>query len=169
MLNPFSYPLEQLLKLLAQATVNALFVIPILVLLGFIFRSLIALPSFINILPFLVSSLVGLLFYYLIYFLSALSAFWIYKARSVIYGVIIVSGLMNGSVLPLDLFPNWLQTTSLYLPFQYLMFVPIQAYLGRVNNWKQIIMLTLLWIVIFAIAIAGTWRLGIKKFEAVGQ
>ncbi len=169
LLKPFSYPLEQLLKLLAQATVNALFVIPILVLLGFIFKSLIALPSFHNILAFLASSLVGLLFYYLIYFLSALSAFWIYKARSVIYGVIIVSSLMNGSMLPLDLFPDWLQTASLYLPFQYLMFVPIQAYLGRVNNWGQIIMLTLLWIVILAIAITGAWRMGIKKFEAVGQ
>lgn len=169
LLKPFSYPLEQFLKLLAQATVNALFIIPVLVFLGFIFKSLLTLPSGIQILTFLASSLAGLLFYYLIYFLSALSAFWIYKARSVIYGVIVVSNLMNGSLLPLDLFPNWLQTVSLYLPFQYLMFVPIQAYLGRINNWGQIIMLTLLWITILITATAYAWRLGIKKFEAVGQ
>ncbi|NCO04755.1 MAG: hypothetical protein GW939_01250 [Candidatus Magasanikbacteria bacterium] len=169
LLKPFSYPLEQFVHLLGEGTINTLFITPIVLLAAFFARHIIALPSLEHFLLFLLMSVMGLLFYFLFYFLVSLSSFWVTHGGNFIYGMIIVSSFLNGSMLPLDLFPEWYLRINVYLPFQYLIFLPIQAYLGRIQDIGQTLLIGGIWLAIFIAAVWGVWRLGIKKYEAVGK
>ncbi len=169
LLKPFSYPLEKLVKLFGQATINTLFMAPIAVLIGFLLKNYINLPSLTNFIQFIGLAFIALIFYYLIYFLTALSSFWVTHGGNFIYATIIISNFLNGGTLPLDLFPAWYQSISIYLPFQYLLYIPIQGYFGNIENWLFTLSIALVWIIIFIIITKIIWKMGIKKFEAVGR
>jgi len=169
LLKPFSYPLEKLVKLFGQATINTLFMAPIAIFIGFLLRDYIQLPSLTNFLQFVGLALVALTLYYLLYFLTALSSFWVTHGGNFIYATIITSNFLNGGTLPLDLFPTWFQSISAYLPFQYFLYIPIQGYFGNIENWLFTLSIALAWIIIFIIIVWTVWKMGIKKFEAVGR
>lgn len=169
LLKPFSFSMERFMKSLGQGTINMIFVLPPTILIAFFARHATAIPGITVWLQFLGMSIVGLVFYYLVYFLAALSSFWVVRGSNVIYGTIIVSGFLNGSVLPLDLFPEWYRPISELLPFQFLIFIPIQTFLGNITNWLSLLGTAAVWIGIFICLIWLTWKRGIRKFEAVGR
>lgn len=169
LLKPINYPLSMLADSLGHATINLVLVTPIIALILFVTGTANYLPSLPSLALFFGFMLVGLLFYYLIYFLSALSSFWLDRGSNIIYGVIVISNLLNGGVVPIDIFPEWLIRISNFLPFQFLMFTPIQFWLGRAQDVLTISVTAISWLIILTIITAVVWRLGIKKFEAVGQ
>lgn len=169
MLKPFSYTYEQFYKFLGKVTINAVFITPIVLILVYYFRNSAPFPGALGWLQFLIMGIVSALFYFLIYYFASLSSFWLINGRSAVYGMLIASNLLNGSLLPLDLFPLWFQHINNYLPFQYLIFVPIQALLGRIEDWTPIIIGCSVWVVLLTLLIKATWNYGIKKFEAVGR
>jgi ABC-2 type transport system permease protein len=168
LLKPYSYKIEMLMRQLAEATINIVFVAPILAVIAFLGRHVVSLPSPRQFLYFFGALALAAILYFFIYFLAALSSFWVVNGRNVIYATLITSGLINGSLLPLDLFPGWFQTISTYLPFQYLAYVPIQLFLGRTEHVGMAYLGALIWVGIFAVLVHTIWRLGVKKFEAVG-
>ncbi|MFH1286257.1 MAG: ABC-2 family transporter protein [Candidatus Magasanikbacteria bacterium] len=169
LLKPFSYTLERFLKLVATSTINMIVMGPIILILAIIFRNAIPFPNTGGWALFGLFTFIGLAFYFLIYYLTALSAFWVHRGGSFIYGVLLFAGFLNGSVLPLDLFPAWFQPMSNMLPFQFLIFVPIQAFLGRLANPVSLFMTALVWITVFSLLIWFTWNRGVRKYEAVGR
>lgn len=169
LLRPYSYMGETLAKFLGEATINTVFVTPVLLVIIFLARHTITLPSFANWLQFLGMLLVGAIFYFLFYFLAALCAFWFERGRNFIYGMLIINLFLNGSLVPLDLFPQTFQHISHYLPFQFLIFIPIQTLLGRITHWPQILEVAGAWIIIMSSLIWMVWSLGVKKFESNGK
>ncbi|KKW42848.1 MAG: hypothetical protein UY92_C0003G0054 [Candidatus Magasanikbacteria bacterium GW2011_GWA2_56_11] len=169
LLKPFSYSLEQGLLLAAQASINLVFALPPFIILGLFINRFIELPDLGDIAAFALLTLIGLIFYYLVYLLSAFSSFWIEKGSTAIYAMIVVSLLLSGSLLPLDLFPDWFQTASRYAPFQYLMYVPIQGFLGQITDWSRTLAVAAVWIVLLAAAARTVWLRGLKKYEAAGR
>lgn len=169
LLKPMNYPLLMLADQAGHATINILLVTPITVVAAYIFGLGKFFPSPYNLILFVMSMVVGLLFYYLFYFLSALSSFWMERGSNFIYAIIIASNFLNGSVVPLDVFPNWLQRSSHFMPFQFLMFTPTQIFLGHTENLLSLLPIALIWMLIFVGLIMFVWHLGIKKFESVGQ
>lgn len=169
LLKPFNYSFEQFLKLCGKATINAIFILPAVLLLTFLFKQTAELPPFINWLEFIGMMCVGLIFYFLIYYLAALASFWLTYGRSVIFGTLVISNFLNGGLMPLDTFPDWFQKINVYSPFKFLLFMPIQAFLGRIQNWNIILLSCSAWIIIFILIIMFVWRQGIKKYEAVGR
>ena len=169
LLKPFSYTLEQFYKLLGQATINAIFIFPALFLIGYISKDVIDLPGLQNIIHFLGLSFIALLFYFLIYFFGSLATFWLTDGRSAVYALLIASNFLNGSIIPLDIFPLWGQKIVNLLPFRYLLFVPIQAFLGRIENYQQLFVGQLIWAIILIALIYIVWQRGIRRYEAVGR
>lgn len=169
LLKPINYPLSMLADSLGHATINLVLVTPVIALILFITGTAHYLPPLPSLAFFFGFMLVGLLFYYLIYFLSALSSFWLDRGSNIIYGLIVMSNFLNGAIIPIDIFPEWLIHISNYLPFQFLMYTPIQFWLGRAQNIPAISITAVSWLIILSIITVLVWRLGIKKFEAVGQ
>ncbi len=169
LLKPFNYSFEQFIKLAGKATINAVFILPMVLIITFTAGQSAHLPPLINWIQFLGMITIGLIFYFLIYYLAALASFWLTYGRSVIFATLVTSNFLNGALMPLDTFPDWFQKINVYSPFKFLVFMPIQAFLGRVHEWKTILLVCTAWIIIFIFAIMFVWRRGIKRYEAVGR
>jgi len=129
------------------------------------------LPSSLLSIPlFLLSLLLAMILAFQFTFLFSLSAFWLEENSSVGLFVDTLIPLMAGNLLPLDLFPSPISHILNSLPFKYLLYFPIDVYLGRVNLpsvvWGLFSML--LWIGVLQALIAIVWRRGLKRYTAVG-
>jgi ABC-2 type transport system permease protein len=97
-------------------------------------------------------------------------AFWttrVYALNEFYYALVI---LFAGQFVPLELMPSVIQQIAQFLPFQLFKYFPIQLILGRlpVEVIVRDFALGLLW---FGLALAlfqWAWRMGLKRFSAVG-
>ena len=66
--------------------------------------------------------------------------------------------------------PKIVQDIAQYLPFQLLIYYPIQLILGKLTN-EQIIhgyLMAGIWLVIAIVSFNWVWRNGVKRYSAVG-
>lgn len=165
---PFSYPLRQFVDVLAKTSLNIIIVIPIVIVCSTLFGITTYLPHGPAIMYGLAWSTLALYLYIVIYFLIAVLSFWVDRAESYIYATIVFSNFFNGSLLPLDAFPGWFITINNWLPFKYLMYVPIQAFLGKHQFSILELGIGLGWALFSSLAINVIWKRGLKKYESQG-
>jgi ABC-2 type transport system permease protein len=97
-------------------------------------------------------------------------AFWttrIYSIHEFYFALIL---LFSGQFVPLTLMPKVIQDIAQYLPFQLLIYYPIQLILGKLSP-EQIIqgyVMGFIWLVVSLVLFNWVWRQGIKRFSAVG-
>jgi ABC-2 type transport system permease protein len=97
-------------------------------------------------------------------------AFWttrIYSLSEFFFGV---SLLFSGQFVPLDLMPPTIQSIASFLPYQFMIYLPVQIILGRVPPEQLLpkLGLGLAWLLVFFILFRLVWRAGLKRFSAVG-
>lgn len=168
LVKPFSYPIKQFVEVLAKTTLNLAIVIPVLILGDILFNFGNYLPNGISLAYGAAWALLALFLYVGIYFLVAITSFWVERANSYIYATIVLSNFFNGSLVPLDAFPPWFLSVSQWLPFKYLMFVPIQAFLGRYTFTFIDIGIGLGWLIILGTLINVMWTKGLRQYEGQG-
>ncbi|HEX5840474.1 MAG TPA: ABC-2 family transporter protein [Anaerolineales bacterium] len=97
-------------------------------------------------------------------------AFWttrVYSIHEFYYALIL---LFSGQFVPLTLMPRLIQDIAQYLPFQLLIYFPIQLILGRLSG-AQIIQgfgMGGIWLAVSIFLFNLIWRNGVKRFSAVG-
>ncbi len=106
---------------------------------------------------------------FLMMVLLGIFAFWLEDARalSFIYQKFVF--VFGGMLLPLELFPQWLGNISKILPFSYVAYHP--AKLWVMFNWQDffnVIVNQILWIIIFIVLITITYKICIKKISING-
>lgn len=84
-------------------------------------------------------------------FLVSMSTFWLlnYMATQQMAGVLI--GLFSGMLVPVTLFPDWLQTVARFTPYPSMLQTPLEVFLGKhtgVVDAAQAIGSQLLWAVV---------------------
>ena len=144
--------------------------IPIWILLFFLYKpdySHLTLTAIFIALPALI---MGFLVGFLLSAAITSLAFWttrVYSIHEFYYAMIL---LFSGQFVPLPLMPKLVQDVAQFLPFQLLIYFPIQVILGKLSS-AQIIqgyVVGTIWL-IFAISIfTWIWRNGVKRFSAVG-
>ncbi len=97
-------------------------------------------------------------------------AFWTTRVYSIheFYFALIL--LFSGQFVPLTLMPKLIQDIAQYLPFQLLIYYPIQLILGKLST-VQIIqgyVMAVIWLVIAITLFNWVWRNGVKRYSAVG-
>jgi ABC-2 type transport system permease protein len=97
-------------------------------------------------------------------------AFWTTRVYALMEFYMAVIVLFGGQFVPLDLMPPVIQSIARYLPFQLLKYFPIQLALGRLT--PDVIVrdfaMGLVWLVVAAVIFQWVWRVGVKRFSAVG-
>ena len=72
---------------------------------------------------------------------------------------------------PLELFPGWLERITWYLPFRWAVWFPVELALGRLS--PELIAagfrMQALWLALGLLLLRAVWRLGIRKYAAVGS
>jgi ABC-2 type transport system permease protein len=121
-------------------------------------------------LPFIILSLVaGCLLHFLIYMCLALTSFWIEENSAFfwIYSKLVFT--LGGMLLPIDMFPLWLQKISAYLPFAYVTYTPARLTVDfSVSRFIQGFSIQLLYIAVFAIISALVYRRGVRNVNVNG-
>lgn len=78
--------------------------------------------------------------------------------------------LFSGYLLPQELMPGWIASAAEVLPFRYTLGAPVELIARPLERGDVAILMLgqLGWTVATVAAALGVWRLGIKRFEAVG-
>lgn len=98
-------------------------------------------------------------------------AFWMTDA----YGVFQLSDMLifvfGGYIVPLFLFPHTVEMISYLIPFSYMIYFPVAAFVGLFNTQQLLLILLgqIVWISIFSLFYKMLLRNGLKAFTGVGQ
>jgi ABC-2 type transport system permease protein len=143
---------------------------PIWIILYFLFKPDFSSVSMTGILLAMPAMLLAFFIGYLLSATITALAFWTTRAYSIheFYFALIL--LFSGQFVPLTLMPKVIQDIAQYLPFQLLIYYPIQLMLGKLSA-EQIIqgyVMALIWLGISMLLFNWVWRNGVKRYSAVG-
>ncbi len=121
-------------------------------------------------LPFIILSLVaGCCLNFFIYMSLALTAFWIEENTAFfwIYSKLIFT--LGGMLLPLDMFPQWLQGVSRFLPFAYVTYTPARLAVDfSIGRFAQGFLIQLAYIGAFILISVIFYRRGVRNVNVNG-
>ncbi len=132
----------------------------------------IGVPSWIKVstLPFIaVSVFLALVLNFCIMAAVGITAFWLEDSRSLNYMYSKFVFVLGGMLVPLEIFPSWLETISRNLPFSYVAYYPAKLWVKF--SWSDILSvyaMQLLWIAVFIIFAAVLYNVCIKKISING-
>jgi len=169
LLKPYSYLRYRFLYLCGSICINMVFVLPLTCIGAYVMRHAFTFPSAMGWVIFIITVFIAILFEFLMYAIASLSSFWVTRGSHFIYATILITSLFDGSLIPLDLFPAWAYRLMSYLPFQFIIYTPIQAFLGKIHNPIPLLFIAILWLVVLFLILQLLWRKGVKKTEGVGR
>lgn len=78
--------------------------------------------------------------------------------------------LLSGYLIPLSLFPHWLEAAARLLPFAYVQALPVETLLGLRDRHAALVGLGLqgAWVVIAWTALLVLWNRGLRRYAAYG-
>ena len=120
----------------------------------------------------LVSVLIAIVLYFLLLLLFSMTTLWFPdQAWGSMFLLFLFTDFLGGGVFPLDVLPQTLQTILYLTPFPYLLYVPIQIYLGNfgVVLTVRAIVIALIWTGVLAVAVRYIWNVGLKSYRAEGR
>ncbi len=97
-------------------------------------------------------------------------AFWADNVWSLAVLMRFASALLGGSMLPVDLFPNWARGILDWLPFRYLFDFPVNTLTGHVSQaeWLKGMGMSAGWILVLILVSHLVWKRGEKQYTGVG-
>lgn len=154
---------------LSYKAVTSLVLIPITIVLAFIFRPAWNLTwgSAAAFLPALV-----LAFFVQFFFgwTLAMAAFWTTRINAINRTYFLGKLFLAGQMAPIALLPPALQTVSSFTPFRWMLSFPVEVLLGRLTT-SQIVWglgAQAIWVVLGLTAVKIVWRAGIRRYAAFG-
>ncbi|ROQ32581.1 ABC-2 type transport system permease protein [Streptomyces sp. PanSC19] len=87
-------------------------------------------------LAFLLAVALGSVVGFAIWYLVAMSAFWLLDGQGVVQAAWLAGLFFSGMLLPLNVFPGALGDVARLLPWASLLQVPADVYLGRYEGWE---------------------------------
>lgn len=125
------------------------------------------------ILMFIFSIIVAIIIYFALIVMVSSIPFWAPElgwGGHFIVTVIIVE-FLSGSLFPIDILPSSIQKFVMMTPFPYMIFFPIQIYIGKISTamFLQGAYVSLLWAVALWYLMKFIWNRGLKVYQAFGR
>ncbi len=100
-----------------------------------------------------------------------LMCFWTTRVGALFQLYIALELLLSGRLVPLTLFPEWVQTVAWFLPFRWTFYFPIQTLVGDLTNAELLggLAMQVFWTVVGIGVFSLVWRHAIKRYTAVGN
>lgn len=119
---------------------------------------------------FLLTTVGALAIRFMVQYSVGLLSFWITQSLAInemIYAGMVMFG---GVIAPLELFPPAVGRLAEVLPFRYMLSLPVELLLGRLAGMERFaaVGIQILWIAIFTVIYRFLWRIGLKRYSAVG-
>lgn len=144
--------------------------IPIWIILYFLYKPDYSGVTLENILLSIPAMILGFFVGFLLSATITSLAFWttrVYSIHEFYYAMIL---LFSGQFVPLTLMPPLIQEIARYLPFQLLIYFPVQLILGNLTDAQilQGFVSGLIWLTVSIVIFNVIWRNGVKRYSAVG-
>ncbi len=144
--------------------------IPVWAVLFFLYKPDFSDVSLYGVLLAVPATTMGFLVGYLLSATITSLAFWttrVYSIHEFYYALIL---LFSGQFVPLTLMPKLIQQIAQYLPFQLLIYFPIQLILGKLSQAQIIQGFTsgAIWLSVAILLFNIVWRNGVRRYSAVG-
>ncbi|MBI2485076.1 ABC-2 family transporter protein [Candidatus Uhrbacteria bacterium] len=159
---------------LALRSINAvigLFIIGILVV-GFPYIELLPPANTTSLLLFILLLVGGLLIAVLLDMGVGTVAFWTHRSFGPRWLMYVGMYFLSGIYTPFMLFPESARAILTHTPFAYILYTPIQAYLGNYSTWPEILSILLtqwFWVALIFTTLSLSWRAGVRSYEAYGR
>ncbi len=107
---------------------------------------------------------------FLLYFTICSACFYMKDSTGAIFIVTVIGNIVSGAIFPLDIFSENIKNILKILPFSYVNYFPVSVICGRLGNAEIIsgISMQIFWIVITFLSCRIVWRIGLKKYVAIG-
>ena len=172
LLKPINYYAYRFSVFVAARLVSgALAIVPLLLVLPFLWSSLAVPPDWPQRLAVAVPAMMmSAIIQFTIAYCFGLLTFWFLEIQSFVILSMAVEVLLGGQMFPLDLMPTWLYQLSQYLPYYYMMYFPAAILTGRLPlaDVGAGLALQAMWVVILLVIGQALWARGLKKHTAVG-
>ncbi len=124
-----------------------------------------------SMMPFGAAVLTGSILQFLFFEALSLLSFWIENTYGIRFTMRVVMEVLGGAIIPLSLLPDFLRIIAACLPFQYLVYFPMEIYLGKISGTG--ILLEFLkeggWIAGLMLTNWTIWRKGVRRYVAMGD
>jgi ABC-2 type transport system permease protein len=99
-----------------------------------------------------------------------IAAFWITRMAALTQAYWVLVLFLSGQVAPLELFPAPVQAVANVLPFRWMVAFPVELALGRLTPDAALagFVAQALWIGASLVALRFAWRIGVRRYSAVG-
>ncbi len=173
LLKPVNYHLYWFTRDLADKLLNLAFSVFEITLLYFVLRPPIFLQTDpLTLLFFFFSVVLAALLNFLLGNLSSNFSFWTPgNSWGFWFAYLVLQDFLGGVVFPLDIFPPALYHLIMALPFPYLLFFPVNVYLGKIAGPDLVAGFgaVFLWIFLFLFLTQKEWLRGLKSYQAEGR
>ncbi|GGJ48544.1 ABC transporter permease [Deinococcus roseus] len=117
-----------------------------------------------------VSLLLGWTVWFVVRFLVNLGAFWSPDARGIARLCYAFTLLLSGLLMPIRLYPEWVQKFAAWTPFPYVLNTPMEIYSGVLSSQEMLHALVLqgIWLVALLILTQGVWQQASKRLMVLG-
>ena len=126
-------------------------------------------PSFSILLLSIISTIFSFLIQFLMQSIIATLCFWTEKASSIEKLIFLPTLFLSGLLAPVDSFPNYVKSWVYLTPFPYLIDFPARLLSGNSVNLLIGLLSQIFWIILFFIIFIKVWKLGVKKYSAMGS
>jgi ABC-2 type transport system permease protein len=122
---------------------------------------------------FLMSIVLAIGIYFNLLFIMSAVPFW---APEMGWGshflvTVIIVEFLSGALFPIDILPGAVQSFLSLTPFPYLIFFPIQVYLGKVSGTELLVgsIVSIFWVVALWLIMNAIWKRGLRAYQAYGR
>lgn len=119
---------------------------------------------------FFVSFFLGYFVGFFINFILNCTAFWTLEIHAIQLIVTWITDLLGGEIIPLVIFPLFLQRIAYGLPFAAMFSTPLLIYVGVIppSRYVEVMALQALWIVLLGAVAAVLWNAGARRVVVQG-
>jgi ABC-2 type transport system permease protein len=144
--------------------------IPIAIALSILFRPTLS-PDLLDVAVFLVAIWGAYLIRTMLLFLLGMVTLWTTRVAALFELYFTLELLLSGRLVPLDLMPDWVLVIADVLPFQWTFGFPIEALVADLSTNELLygLGMQVLWTSIGWALAMWVWRLGIRRYSAVGN
>lgn len=171
LLKPMPHVTFVLLEDIGWKAMKTLLFLPVFFLALIWLRPYLLAPAEVSAWPALLAAVaLAYLLFFMIAYLVGLTTFWLHDAMSLTHVKELLAMLMGGAMVPIALFPDWLQTMAAVLPFRYIYAFPVDIYLGRARGADIAAGLAIqaAWLVGVYLVYRVMWRAGVRRYAVVG-
>lgn len=118
-----------------------------------------------------ISVCVGLFLSFTFKMVLGLFSIWLIEVQGIYQFYDILTFVFGGYIIPLFLLPKQMVLIAYFLPFSYVVYMPVSIFQGRFSVTESIfaILGQIAWLSLFIVLYKYTWKKGLKKFTGVGR